>query len=386
MNMVMSLASLLKAKVRRRLFLLLLGYILFNVGLSRKLSFGKVQGINWAVFQGAGETKIGDENKAASANRIANETRKAVHENYQTRNESHKAAAGENHKTVDSKDKLVTWPPYSTILRIADSKMTVIILLVNCGYLEFADNLVGSMLKFNVTNFALVPLDQMSYKVLLQTYPYNVVPPNPDIPLADENSLNIGDASFIKLNAARALIMRRFVESGFTVLYSDSDMYWKSNILPHFEDGLENGTKEAMVFRDGKQMICSCLIYMKPTNNSIAILHMWENLLGQGGYDQPAWNKALRQSSGRFKYGILDGAKGFPNGREYFNWWNDTQRARAHLIHNNWIVGGKEKKLRFQKNGMWQLTGRLDKVFLQCGSNITNSTANITTANNSPKN
>ena len=106
------------------------------------------------------------------------------------------------------------------------------------------------MLKFTMTNFAFVPLDQTAYTVLLQAYPHNVVKTNPEIPLANEHLLRFDDASFIKLNAAQALIVQRFVESGFTVLYSNSDMCWKSNILSHLEGGLENEENDGMVFME----------------------------------------------------------------------------------------------------------------------------------------
>ena len=120
---------------------------------------------------------------------------------------------------------------------------------------------------------------------------------------------------------------------------------------------------------------------MTPMNNSIEILHSWEHNIGHGRYDQQAWNRALKQSSGQFKYGALDGAKGFPTGTEYLDGWNHTQHARVRLVHNNWIAGRKMKKRRFQRHQMWQLSGRLDKVAFQCRRNIANSTA----ANSTPK-
>ena len=55
------------------------------------------------------------------------------------------------------------WPPMATALHIADEHLRIIFLIVNCGMLDFADNLIGSMLQFGVTYFVIVPRDDTAF-------------------------------------------------------------------------------------------------------------------------------------------------------------------------------------------------------------------------------
>ena len=272
------------------------------------------------------------------------------------------------------------WPPYATVLRIADDRLRVIVLLVNCAYLEFVDNQISSMLQFHVTNFVLVPLDEISYRVLLATYPDNVVPPYPDVPLANADPVKFNTSAFIALNTARPLILQRFAESGFTFLYIDADMYWRSNILPILDQGLivhhEKGKKqqrtlEAILLKDGSPedwVICSCLMYMQPTDNTIDVLAEWNtSLYTVDENDQPAWNAAVTKMAKRLAFRFFDGTtNSFPSGLEYFYLWDDELRERAHLVHNNWIIGSEGKKERFEKYHLWKPTGFLEQVSYRC--------------------
>ena len=266
-----------------------------------------------------------------------------------------------------------SWPPYSIVLKIAGSKKRVVIVLVNCGFLDVADNLIGSMLKLNMRSFVLIPLDQTSSHVLAQVYPNNTIPPNPDIDFADEEAQSIGSDAFRHLNTARPLMVRRFLEAGFSVLYTDVDMYWRSNVLQLLQEKLVHTESEAVLQSDsgGAAGICSCLIYVRPTDNTIAIMKLWEQRLHRGTFlDQGEWNFVLqvKKRIGRMKYTVLNRTHGFPSGIEYFEMMNDTERDQVHLIHNNWIIGHENKKKRFQSHNLWQPTGRLDQVKYHCKS------------------
>lgn len=45
----------------------------------------------------------------------------------------------------------------------------------------------------------------------------------------------------------------------------------------------------------------------------------------------------------------------FPNGDQYFNLYNDSQREEVILVHANWIVGGSNKKHSFIDHGLWKI-------------------------------
>ena len=237
-------------------------------------------------------------------------------------------------KQDDALSSAAPWPPYSTVLRIAGSKRRVVIVLANCGFLDVADNLIGSMLKLNMTNFVLIPLDNTSSHVLGQIYPNNTIPPNPDIGFADEEAQSFGSGSFRSLNAVRPLFIRLFLEAGFSVLYSDVDMYWRSNVLQLMQDELVNTDSEAVLQSDFGAGICSCLIYVKPTNNTIEIMKVWEERLPRGALDQREWNGVLqlKKSLGQIKYAIVNRTHGFPSGIEYFKMMNGTERDHAQIF------------------------------------------------------
>ena len=264
----------------------------------------------------------------------------------------------------------LNWPPFSTVQRIAGDSKKVVVLLVNCGYLDMVDNLVGSILRFNVTNFVLVPLDQSSYRILLESYPDNVIPPNPELPLADAKPVGYKTAGFAALNSARPLILLRFAEAGFTFLYTDVDMYWKSNVLQVMEEQI--GKSEALLFKDNGpnwDTICSCMLYMKPTPNNRKLLVEWNRCLRTvDPDDQAAWNAAVKKLSSRVSIRFLGAPDNFPSGTEYFDHGLPDEQSKAHIVHNNWIAGSQNKTDRFKNHSLWQPTGLLEQVSYTCGS------------------
>jgi len=47
----------------------------------------------------------------------------------------------------------------------------------------------------------------------------------------------------------------------------------------------------------------------------------------------------------------------FPTGKNYFDEGGD--KTNAVIIHNNWKSGMFSKQVRFEQNGLWNLSGRL---------------------------
>lgn len=214
------------------------------------------------------------------------------------------------------------WPPFATVKRIADEKGRIVLMIVNCGMLDFADNLIASMLHHNVTNFVLVPRDETSYKVLLQVYPDNVVPPIPYGSLSDSGPLDYKSDGFIAFNKLRPRIVRLFLQAGFHVMYTDVDTVWHSNVLELMEHELGSMSTdqlEAMFVQDngpGYDAYCSCLMYLKSTPSNRHLLQEWEVTMKSNEYDQPAWNRAIQTVGNQLSFRSFNATNFFPSGYE----------------------------------------------------------------------
>lgn len=270
------------------------------------------------------------------------------------------------------------WPPSASVFRIAQGHNRIIIMIVDCGVIEFADNLAASIEASGSTNFVFVPLDYTTFSVLLQAYPDNVVPPPPTIQPEKHGSTSIlwGDENFLSINSMRAWIMLQFMELGLTVLYSDADMVWRSNVFEILDQKARENSKTAFFIEDrpgDENRICSCFVYLHPTPQNKIFLRLWHDEIHQGATiidDQVSFNKAVRSmEKENFNYKVLDGSKDkFPFGKQYFEAWSNEQREEAHLVHNNWIVTNWRKHFRFQDAGIWKPSGRLDTVVYSCKS------------------
>jgi hypothetical protein len=60
--------------------------------------------------------------------------------------------------------------------------------------IDFADDLVASILRQGVIHFELVSRDDFALKILLLAYPDNVIPPMPGLPDIDTGSASWGTA------------------------------------------------------------------------------------------------------------------------------------------------------------------------------------------------
>ena len=93
---------------------------------------------------------------------------------------------------------------------------------------------------------------------------------------------------------------------------------------------------------------------MSLENLEKAIKHMKDNWEKRGGgrlADQNSFNIVLKNED--IKLAILD-LKDYPNGSRYFNNINSIYKNYTpKIVHNNYIVGTKNKIERFKKNGLW---------------------------------
>jgi Nucleotide-diphospho-sugar transferase len=78
--------------------------------------------------------------------------------------------------------------------------------------------------------------------------------------------------------------------------------------------------------------------------------------------NQPAFNDVLFQTQS--KTGIRHGPLprwAFPNGNDYYEVFDDTKRAKAVVVHNNFMVGHDKKRDHFITEGLWNVETALKR-------------------------
>lgn len=334
------------------------------------------------------------------------------------------------------------WPPRGMIEAVIrssrDFKLTrqkrVILAASNAEYVDFADNFANSLLLLNVTNFILIPLDAKAYRALRLAYPRHTVPTYPFSGAASNPTRDIqfGSTEFQQLTASRPNFLRRVLELNYTILYNDIDMVWKQNAWDILDERIAQDyrhlelhpklqaasrrrhTRRAepktasrsskstttMLWHDGPNQVCTCMMYMLPTRENIDLLLGWENEIHHGDYvsDQAAFVSYLEEnavvnisasaSTARGHTVLFINDEQFPHGRKYL-WeppeeataalaaissskrkdddWSTSQNyslnlintERTIIVHNNWIKGRHAKKERFMNVGLWNPSGLL---------------------------
>ncbi|CAN6969728.1 unnamed protein product [Brassica rapa subsp. trilocularis] len=111
--------------------------------------------------------------------------------------------------------------------------------------------------------------------------------------------------------------------------------------------------------RNGVTYICSCMIFLRPTNGAKLLMKKWNKELQDGtkayeGNDQPAFNWALNKTASQVDLYLLSQAA-FPTGGLYFQnaTWVEETKGKHVIIHNNYIIGYENKMKRFHDFGLW---------------------------------
>jgi Nucleotide-diphospho-sugar transferase len=249
----------------------------------------------------------------------------------------------------------------------------LIVAASNADYADFADNFANSLLALNITNFVFLPLDQKAYDILSRAYPLHTLPPMPHLDNHPEGPASFGDSAFKSVTATRPTFLLPFLMKGYAIFYNDIDIVWQHNAWDVIDERDEGADVERTLWKDTGFQICSCMMYLLPTSNSIALLRAWETELAtphhknnRNAFDQDALAVVAKRLQYPFNGGTLqqttvyNNDEQFPAGK-YFS-WNETkpENGRAVIVHNNWIVGKESKKGRFEEAGLWNPSGRLD--------------------------
>lgn len=270
-----------------------------------------------------------------------------------------------------------TWP-YRRFDNFVDSSNQLIVLIASCPYLDFLDNIVESMKAVGVQNYVIVPMDTMTYDYCIQLLPPSrvvSVPPFAPQDIDFDEPATFGTKRFKELTASRPLILTAFLEMGYTVFYTDLDVFWKQNILNVFQKDLEqnkNLDMIAMVDKDEIEdgFICSCYLYFRPNPTIIQFLQLWKSYIDTGKYgnDQYAIYEAYKSYKNKFQSKVYPhDNEYFPSGRDYVN-MTVAQKDNVYLMHNNWIRRHPQKLERFKEWNAWRPSGNLQNFNWTCAS------------------
>ncbi|KAL3932636.1 MAG: hypothetical protein SGBAC_010755 [Bacillariaceae sp.] len=186
----------------------------------------------------------------------------------------------------------------------------------------------------------------------------------------NEGIFDATSSKYIELISNRPTRLLQVVCSGRNVLYIDTDTVLKKNPLPVINKNVLDGVdiSVAIDIVGYKQYahtfdFCTGFLAIKAKSETIDFLSEWEKRCHNDGLaenDQIMFNKAyealLTTSEESITRRIT--VKGlsntlFPNGKQYFTLYDESQRDEAILVHANWIVSGANKKLSLMKQGLW---------------------------------
>ncbi|ESW30862.1 hypothetical protein PHAVU_002G188500 [Phaseolus vulgaris] len=251
---------------------------------------------------------------------------------------------------------------------------SLIVCIVSQPYLPFLNNWLISITMQNRQDMVLVIAeDYASLHRVNDLWPGHAVliPPVLDAEAAHK----FGSQGFFNFTARRPSHLLKILELGYSVMYNDVDMVWLADPFPYllgnhdvyFTDDmtaikpLNHSHDLPPPGKKGRPYICSCMIFLRPTDAAKLVLKKWiEELQIQPwsktvkSNDQPAFNWALMKIAKEVDLYLLPQAA-FPTGGLYFKnktWVKETKGNHV-IIHNNYIVGFEKKIKRFRDYGLW---------------------------------
>ncbi|VFQ82046.1 unnamed protein product [Cuscuta campestris] len=251
---------------------------------------------------------------------------------------------------------------------------TLIVCAVSEPYLPFLNNWLISIARQKQQEKVLVIAEDYTtlYKVN-ERWPGHAVLIPPAV--ESQSAHKFGSQGFFNFTSRRPHHLLQILELGYNVMYNDVDMVWLADPFPYLQGEHDVYFTDDMAAvkpldhshdlpppgKKGRTYICSCMIYMRPTNGAKLLMKKWiEELQAQPwskakkSNDQPAFNWALNKTAGQVDLYLLPQAA-FPTGGLYFKnqtWVQDTKGMTV-IIHNNYITGFDKKIKRFREFGLW---------------------------------
>jgi uncharacterized protein (TIGR01627 family) len=258
------------------------------------------------------------------------------------------------------------------VTALLSSKFSWIVLVeVSDGYYDFFLNWLSFYEKLDISGtLDLVVIAEDD--VVKEKIERDIVPEKPKINIrvqrggvsVNTNALDFATQDYYAMVSARPTHIMQQLEEGYNVIYADIDAVWRSNPLPFMVPVLYR--KDAMLqveynecYWNQKIKPCYCtgLIILQSNKRTIQLMLDWQKALAaKPKLNQPAFNDILFQT--QKKTGIRHAPLprwAFPNGKDYYQKFNDAQRAKAVVVHNNFMVGHDKKRDHFITEGLWNV-------------------------------
>jgi Nucleotide-diphospho-sugar transferase/Polysaccharide biosynthesis len=235
----------------------------------------------------------------------------------------------------------------------------VILLSVNDGYYDFFLNWLIHYNKLDIAIIVVVIAEDDSVEEKLKTY---VLPVSPNVRVErsrlalDLSAFTFNTENYKQLVSERATHILQKLEEGIHVIYTDVDTVWRLSPLPYLSAA---GEVDAIMqvertSKDGhRPYYCTGFMALVSNERTIQLMSDWQKALKDSPQqNQPIFHKILHTKSA-VKHQPLPIAN-FPNGLMYFTEFNDDQREKVVVVHNNFIRGHDRKKERFEQTGLWK--------------------------------
>jgi len=174
------------------------------------------------------------------------------------------------------------WPPREIMDNLVDEMKRVVVIAVNCGFVDMADNYLNSVVKQGVENYVVVPLDSVAQRVMSDAYPGHVLPIPPELQTHQtptiQTTSSYNTENFRILTSLRPSILLRFLRAGYSPFYNDVDMVWKANLFATLME-IHHSNKAFLVrgkggaYGDGAN---TSTIFMRPTEENLRFVQGWK--------------------------------------------------------------------------------------------------------------
>ncbi|CAD6333942.1 unnamed protein product [Miscanthus lutarioriparius] len=196
---------------------------------------------------------------------------------------------------------------------------TVLLAAVSGPYLPFLSNWLISVRRAGRADQVLVIAeDYETLDRINAAWPGHavLVPPAPDAQTAHK----FGSQGFFNFTSRRPRHLLQILELGYSVMYNDVDMVWLADPFPYVVENhdvyfmddmtpvkpLDHSHELPPPGKKGRTYICSCMIFLRPTEGAKLLLRKWIVELKEQPWskqrksnDQPAFNWALNKTAGQ---------------------------------------------------------------------------------------
>ena len=215
---------------------------------------------------------------------------------------------------------------------------------LNSGCIDICKNMLISAEKvgINMDDFYIACLDLNSYENLKQ---YKNVFLHIDQPITEYQDWTFSEESgFRNIVKNKWSIIEKIYQENKNLCWVDTDIVFVKNPLELIE-----GHEEVLFQSDSPgSTLCSGFMVFNDTKEC-------QSLVNECGSNETEDDQLIVNQIALTKYrdhiAILSSDL-FPNGHVYYN---EGKKENAVIVHNNWMVGVKEKTRRFKEEKLWFL-------------------------------